>query len=40
MTLVPQDREGHKTEMIYLEIDFDVKVPDATFSLSNLEQKR
>jgi len=40
MTLVPQDKEGHKTEMIYLDIDFEVDVPEATFSLSNLEQKR
>ena len=40
MTLIPEDKEGHKTEMIYLEIDFDVKVSKATFSLSNLEQKR
>lgn len=40
LALVPQDEEGHKTEMIYLNIDFDVKVPDTTFSLSNLEQKR
>ena len=40
MTLIPQDQEGHKTEMIYLDIDFDVVVPEATFSLANLEQKR
>jgi outer membrane lipoprotein-sorting protein len=40
MTLIPTDKEGHKTELAYLDIDFDVKVPDATFSLSNLEQKR
>lgn len=40
MTLIPQDKEGHKTEMIYLDIDFEVDVPEATFSLSNLEQKR
>jgi len=40
MTLIPQDKEGHKTEMIYLDIDFDVDVPEATFSFSNLEQKR
>jgi len=40
MTLIPADKEGHKTEMVYLDIDFDVKVPDATFSLSNLEQSR
>jgi len=40
MTLIPADKEGHKTEMVYLDINFDVKVPDATFSLSNLEQRR
>ena len=40
MTLIPADKEGHKTEMVYLDIDFDVEVPDATFSLSNLEQRR
>ena len=40
MTLTPADKEGHITEMVYLDIDFDVTVPDATFSLSNLEQRR
>jgi len=40
MTLTPADKEGHITEMEYLDIDFDVTVPDVTFSLSNLEQKR
>jgi len=41
MTLIPEDQEeGHKTEMIYLDIKFDVDVPESTFSLSNLEQKR
>jgi len=40
MTLTPADKEGHITEMVYLDIDFDVEVPDATFSLSNLEQRR
>jgi hypothetical protein len=40
MTLIPEDQEGHKTEMIYSEIDFDVKLPETTFSLSNLEQMR
>jgi len=40
MTLIPRDKEGHKTEMIYFDIDFDVKMPDSTFSLSNLEQTR
>lgn len=40
LSLVPLDKEGHKTEMIYLDIDFDANVPEATFSLSNLEQTR
>ena len=40
MILIPADKEGHITEMAYLDIDFDVNVPDATFSLSNLEQRR
>jgi outer membrane lipoprotein-sorting protein len=40
MTLIPEDEEGHKTEMRYHEIDFDVEVPESTFSLSNLEQQR
>ena len=40
MTLIPQDQEGHKTELIYLDIEFDVTVPDDTFSLSQLERMR
>lgn len=40
MTLIPQDKEGHKTEMIYFDIDFGVDVPASTFSLANLEQSR
>jgi len=40
MTLIPSDKEGHITEMVYLDIDFDVKVSDDTFSLSNLEKMR
>jgi hypothetical protein len=40
MTLVPEDETGHKTEMRYLEIRFDVDVPESTFSLSNLERQR
>jgi len=38
MTLVPEDEEGHRTEMRYLDLDFEVDVPDRTFSLSRLEQ--
>ncbi len=40
MTLTPEDEEGHKTEMRYHEIQFDVDVPESTFSLSNLERQR
>jgi len=40
----PQDGEEvapeEKTELRYLDIDFDVEVPESTFSLSELEQKR
>ena len=40
MEMVPEDKEGHKTELVYDEIDFDVNVPESTFSLSRLERKR
>lgn len=40
MTLLPEDEEGHKTEMRYIEIQFDVDVAESTFSLSNLERQR
>ncbi len=40
MTLVPLDKEGHKTVMTYLEIAFDVPVPEQMFSLSELERRR
>jgi len=40
IALIPEDKKGHKTEMLYLDIDFDVEVPDSTFSLSALERKR
>jgi hypothetical protein len=40
IALVPADTEGQKTEMRYLEVQFDVALPDDTFSLSRLEQVR
>ena len=40
MALQPVDQPGNRTEMRYLEVQFDVKVPDDTFSLSRLEQNR
>ena len=38
--LTPADVEGQKTELRYLELQFDVRIPEDTFSLSRLEQKR
>jgi outer membrane lipoprotein-sorting protein len=38
--LTPQDREGHRTELRYLDIDFDADVPESTFSLTELERGR
>ncbi len=40
MLLVPENEEGRKTEMRYLDIKFNVKVPESTFSLSQLEKTR
>jgi hypothetical protein len=38
LKLVPQDETGHRTEMVYHDIDFEVEVSDSTFSLSRLER--
>lgn len=42
LTLIPKDKDkkGHKTELIYEDIDFNAPVPDRAFSLSSLERKR
>ncbi len=40
MLLTPVGEEGKRTELRYLDIRFDVKLPDDTFSLSRLEQSR
>jgi hypothetical protein len=40
LSLQPADQPGNRTEMRYLEVQFDLKVPDDTFSLSRLEQNR
>jgi outer membrane lipoprotein-sorting protein len=42
MTLVPadDDKKGHRTEMVYHEIEFDLDMPDSMFSLSELERTR
>jgi outer membrane lipoprotein-sorting protein len=36
MEMIPQNKEGHKTVIRYLEIEFDLKVGDEVFSLRNL----
>jgi len=40
MTLIPEGEEDRKTEMVYLDMKFDVELPESTFSLSRLEQSR
>jgi len=40
IALVPADSEGQRTEMRYLDVQFDVPLPNDTFSLSRLEQVR
>ena len=40
MTLIPSDKKGHKTEIVYESIDFEKPVPNSMFSLSRLEQIR
>lgn len=40
LTLTPTDVEGQRTEMRYLDIQFNTPIPDDTFSLSRLERSR
>jgi outer membrane lipoprotein-sorting protein len=40
MVLTPTGVEGQRTEMRYLDIQFNVPIPDETFSLSRLERGR
>lgn len=40
LVLVPADVEGQRTELRYLDVAFDVELPDETFSLSRLERGR
>ena len=40
LVLTPTDVEGQRTEMRYLEAQFNVTLPDDTFSLSRLERSR
>ena len=38
LVLTPTDTEGQRTEMRYLDVQFDAKIADDTFSLSRLER--
>lgn len=40
IVLTPADTEGQRTEMRYLDVQFDVPIADDTFSLSRLERAR
>ena len=40
MELTPQDEEGHKTIVRYLEAKFNIELDDDTFTLRNLQKKR
>ena len=40
MVLQPAGRQGHRTEMRYLNIQFGADIPDRIFSLSNLQRSR
>ena len=39
LEVVPYDKPGEFTEIIYVEIAFDMELPDAFFSLRNLKQQ-
>jgi len=39
MTMVPHTKEGHKTIVTYLDLDFDQVIPDTIFSLRNLQKR-
>ncbi|MFI5178705.1 MAG: outer membrane lipoprotein-sorting protein [Vicinamibacterales bacterium] len=38
LTMTPADTPGQRTEMRYLDVQFDAPIPDDTFSLSRLER--
>ncbi|UCF78043.1 MAG: outer membrane lipoprotein-sorting protein [Candidatus Eiseniibacteriota bacterium] len=39
-TIVPEQEEGRSTELRYLHVEFDLRLDDSIFSLSQLERKR
>ena len=40
MTLIPVEPPGQRTEMRYLDVQFDADVPESTFNLTELERRR
>jgi outer membrane lipoprotein-sorting protein len=40
VTVTPVDKQGHRTVMRYLEMQFNANVPESTFSLQRLERNR
>jgi outer membrane lipoprotein-sorting protein len=40
MRMVPQDKEGHYTEMIYRDIAFDIDIADSFFTTQNMKRVR
>ncbi len=39
LELIPQNKQGHKTVIRYLTIDFDLKLDREVFSLRNLQAR-
>ena len=40
LTIIPEREEGRRTELRYLHVEFDVKLDEGMFSLSQLERRR
>jgi outer membrane lipoprotein-sorting protein len=40
MEIVPQNKEGHRTEVRYVKLEFDIDVDDDVFSLRNLRTQK
>jgi outer membrane lipoprotein-sorting protein len=40
IVVTPLDKKGHRTEMRYIEMEFNADVPESTFSLQRLERNR
>jgi hypothetical protein len=39
MSIVPEDKQGEFTEMVYKDLSFDVPITEKTFSLANLRAR-